>query len=168
MKAIGRPMTTYHGPGGELCTIVQWHDNGLAEELEKLAGDLEIDIRELGKDRSQQQNRMLWEIIGRICKDPNAYSREPWDMYCYLLQMAGAKVTYVKVLADAVDDLKKTKHMRAMQVLSYETNAKGITWANCRLFLGSSTMNTKEMGQLIDTVIEYAEGMGVPTGDLLC
>lgn len=120
-----------------------------------------IEINEVKSKRSINQNNYMWALIHEIVQHPNASSNDEWEMYCILLSMANAKSTYVAVLEEALEMLKK--EVRALQVVGYETRENGTKWARCRVFLGSSKMNKEEMGKLIDTIIQYAENLGIDT-----
>lgn len=139
--------------------INNWRYINWIKSLEKKL--YSITIEESRSQRSLEQNKYMWALIHEISQDDNSQSSDDWDIYCYLLQRAKAKCTYISVLEEAVEDVKK--EVRALQVLKYHTNEKGKKFADCRIFLGSSKMNTKEMNTLIDCTLEYAERLGIDT-----
>lgn len=132
-----------------------------AERIESGLYGITFDAPE--KNRTLNQNALLWALIGEICKNENASYSDTWEMYCELLRQAKAKYTYVSVVKDGVDDLARSHGIRAVQTLGTITNEKGVEFVNCRLFLGTSQMNTKEISQVIDKAIEYAENLGIDT-----
>lgn len=139
--------------------IENWRYISWIKSLEKKIYSLVIsDVR---KARTLEQNKYLWALIHDISENENAQSNDDWEVYCYLLLLAKAKCTYISVLESAVEDVKR--EVRCLQVVGYETRENGTKWANCRIFLGSSKMDTKEMGVLIDKAIEYAENLGIDT-----
>lgn len=113
------------------------------------------------KNRTLNQNALLWALIEDICRNENASYADTWDMYCELLRLAKAKFTYVSVVKDGLDDLAKSHGVRALQTLGTITNEKGVEFVNCRLFLGTSQMNTQEISLVIDKAIEYASQLGI-------
>lgn len=115
------------------------------------------------KARTLQQNALLWELIGKICKNWNAKTSDAWEMYCELLFQAKAKFTYVSVVKEGYDDLAKSHGIRAIEPLGTFINDKGIEFVNCRVFLGTSQMNTKEISQVIEKAMIYAEELGIDT-----
>lgn len=129
------------------------------KELEKKEYSLEIS--EIRQKRSLEQNRMLWALIHEIAVNENAPINDDWEMYCYFLSLAKAKYTYISVVEDGLENLKK--EVRALRVLSYEKRQNGKRFANCQVFLGSSKMNKEEMARLIDVVVGYAEELGIDT-----
>lgn len=113
--------------------------------------------------RTNEQNRLMWHLIKEICSNENASYNDTWDMYCEFLRMAKQKYTYVSVLKDGVDSLAQAHGVRAVQILGTEIRDNGNEFVNCRLFLGSSQMDTKQMGVLIDCILDYAEQLGIST-----
>jgi hypothetical protein len=105
----------------------------------------------------------MWHLIKEICSNENASYNDTWDMYCEFLRMAKQKYTYVSVLKDGVDSLAQAHGVRAVQILGTEIRDNGNEFVNCRLFLGSSQMDTKQMGVLIDCILDYAEQLGIST-----
>lgn len=132
-----------------------------AQNLVKGEYSLVIDsIRYL---RTNEQNRLMWHLISEICKDDNAVSNDTWDMYCEFLKMSKAWYTYVSVVKEGYDELCRAHGVRAVQILGTEIRDNGNEFVNCRLFLGSSQMDTKQMGVLIDCILDYAEQLGIDT-----
>ena len=132
-----------------------------AQTLEKGAYSVIIDsVKHL---RTNEQNRLMWHLIKEICSNENASYNDTWDMYCEFLRMAKALYTYVSVLKDGVDSLAQAHGVRAVQILGTEVRDNGNEFVNCRLFLGSSQMDTKQMGVLIDCILDYAEQLGIST-----
>ena len=66
-------------------------------------------------------------------------------------------------MKDGVDSLAQAHGVRAVQILGTEIRDNGNEFVNCRLFLGSSQMDTKQMGVLIDCILDYAEQLGIST-----
>ena len=132
-----------------------------AQTLEK--GSYSLIIDSVKRIRTNEQNRLMWALIKEICNNENATSNDTWDMYCEFLRMAKALYTYVSVLKDGVDSLAQAHGVRAVQILGTEMRDNGNEFVNCRLFLGSSQMNTKQMGVLIDCILDYAEQLGIST-----
>ncbi len=132
-----------------------------AQTLEKGAYSVIIDsVKHL---RTNNQNRLMWALIKEISESENASHNDTWDMYCEFLRMAKALYTYVSVLKDGVDSLAQAHGVRAVQILGTEIRDNGNEFVNCRLFLGSSQMDTKQMGVLIDCILDYAEQLGIST-----
>lgn len=122
--------------------------------------EYEITVREYKDNRSKRQNDKLWAIINDICMKQDGNLRNADDLYLQLLEMAGAKHLIVSIPYEARKDLLKV--VRSIKTLDVFTE-DGVTYATVCLFYGSSSMNTKEMGNLIETAINYAYELGVDT-----
>lgn len=123
-------------------------------------GDYEISIVKAKKGRSLAQNRLLWELLGQISMKENGNTNEDVNIYCQLIEQSGAKCEYMLVPADegVLDRLRRV--YRAVKVLQRRNyNGKDMWMVKC--FYGSSKMDTKEMGVLIDKTIERAYMAGI-------
>lgn len=121
----------------------------------------EVDIKEYKSKRSLEQNRYLWLLITEITKRENGGRATSDDLiitYCNLLEQANAKFDFLLIQNKAISEFKK--RFRAVRFINH-VKIKGILYAQIQAFWGSSTMNTKEMSQLIDTTLEYAYEVGV-------
>lgn len=75
-----------------------------------------------------------------------------------MLEKSGAKYEYLMGLPNIVPELLKT--FRAVKIVEYrEYNGKNLAVLKC--FYGSSKMNTKEMNNLLDTILDYASNIGL-------
>ena len=70
------------------------------QSLEKRLYSLIID--EPKRDRSLDQNALLWALIEEICQHENAQTDDKWEMYCHLLKLSKAKYTYISILNDCI------------------------------------------------------------------
>lgn len=119
----------------------------------------DVSIKEPTNKRSLQQNKMLWSIIHSIAKATN---QDDNDVYCALLEKADALSDYIITAVEMEDALRKSfrgiKFMR-MQVVN------GKDCYIYKVYLGSSKMTTKEMGELLDVAIQIASELGIEIGD---
>lgn len=119
----------------------------------------EVNIQEYRSKRSLEQNSYMWLLISEIDKKLNGgRPNEPIDVYIQCLQRANAKYGFVYILHDAVNELKKK--FRAMEYIG-KVEVNGVILENWKIYYGSSTMNTKEMSNLIDCVLDYASEVGI-------
>lgn len=133
------------------------------EALQKLErGDYEVSIVKQGKSRTLAQNRYLWELLGQISIAENGDTSEDTNIYCQLIEQCGAKVEYMLVPDDVAVIHRLQRVYRAVKVLQTRMyNGKIMLMVKC--YYGSSKMDTKEMGLLIDKTIERAEADGLDT-----
>lgn len=119
----------------------------------------EVNIQEYRSKRSLEQNAYMWLLISEIDKKLNGERpSEPIDVYIQCLQRANAKYDFIYILHEAVNELKKK--FRAMEYIG-NVEVNGVMLENWKIYYGSSTMNTKEMSNLIDCVLDYANEVGV-------
>lgn len=150
-----------------------WDGNGIAQlfipniqHIEMIKGldpgkTYSIDIKESKSKRSLEQNRYLWALLHEIDVAINGeWSNDEWSIYIDALERAGAKCDYIGALPETEDALKE--NFRAVKFIK-KIDLNGREGNMYKVFVGSSKMDTKEMKQLIDTVIEMAEECGVDT-----
>lgn len=133
----------------------------IVSELLKL--DMEkfyvCDIKEPKSKRSLEQNRLLWKLIHAIAKETN---HDDMEIYCTALERADAKSDYIITAIDMEDALRKSfrgvKFIRMQEVNGKECYV-------FKVYLGSSKMDTKEMTELLNIIIQMASELGIPTID---
>ena len=121
----------------------------------------EVDIKEYKSKRSLEQNRYLWKLITEIAKVENGGITNQdniTETYTNLLEKANAKFEFVLCPKEAINEFKK--RFRAIRV-NGTVVIKTVEYTQLQVFYGSSTMNTKEMSQLIDITLDYAYKVGV-------
>lgn len=115
-----------------------------------------VALTEVGNRRTLNQNALMWALIHEISIK---LSQSDEDTYINALELAEAKFEYVACLPEAEHIL--TNNYRAVKLMnSFEHNGK--TFNQYRVYDGSSRMNTKEMGKLLDTVIQMAVELDIP------
>ncbi len=133
----------------------------IVPELMKL--DMEkyyvCEIKEPKSKRSLEQNKLLWKLIHNIAKETH---HDDIEIYCTVLERADAKSEYVITATDMEEELRKS--FRGVRfVRMQEVNGK-----ECyvyKVYVGSSKMNTKEMSELLEIVIQLCSELGIPTID---
>ena len=115
------------------------------------------EVKEPKDQRSLRQNRLLWKLIHRIAK---ATGHDDMDIYCTALERADALSDYVITATDMEDSLRKqfrgVRFIRKQEVNNKECNVY-------KVYLGSSKMNKKEMGELLDIVYQICSELRIPT-----
>ena len=129
----------------------------LIEHLLKLDFDkiYQIEIKEPKSKRSIEQNKMLWELIHKIAK---VTEHDDMEIYCTALERADAKSDYVITASDMEEALRKSfrgvKFIRMQEVNNKECYVY-------KVYIGSSKMDTKEMTDLLNIVIEMCYEVGI-------
>ncbi len=111
----------------------------------------EISLKEKKSQRSIQQNDLLWAIISDIA-EVQGY-KDSWKLYLQILKKAGAKTTKIPIIEEAIPELKKA--FRIVEPL-YKLKIEDGELVLCECYHGSSSFNTKEMTELIETSLEWA------------
>lgn len=137
-----------------------WKGKSAIEALK--SGNYELDIKERRNNRTLAQNRYLWELIGQIAMKENGHKADTEDIYMQLLESAGAKCEFFEITEEAVDRFAKLADIRFLRIVQRRFR-NGTHTVMCKCFYGSSKMDTKEMGILIDKTIERAEADGIDT-----
>ena len=116
-----------------------------------------IKIKEIKNKKTLQQNRYMWKLIGQIAKKQH---QDEMDVYCMALQEANAKYTWLKGFPEIKEDLLKV--FRAVQITRYETEgSKKLAIFKC--YEGTSKYDKKEMMELLEIIICWAEELNIPT-----
>ena len=118
---------------------------------------LKVEIKKVKDKKTLQQNRYMWELIGQIAKKQH---QDEMDVYCMALQEANAKYTWLKGFPEIKEDLLKV--FRAVQITRYETEgSKRLAIFKC--YEGTSKYDKKEMMELLEIIICWAEELNIPT-----
>lgn len=121
---------------------------------------LSVEITPVKGKRSLEQNRYMWALLHEIDEVVNGVgSNGEWDLYCVCLEKAGAKFEYLMCRREAEDFLRH--YFRAVRY-AMPAEDDGMAWYKC--YYGSSKMSKKEMGVLIDCVLDMAAKAGIETG----
>ncbi len=109
--------------------------------------------------RTIEQNKLMWSLIHEInIARGTERATDDWEIYIEALERAGAKYEYIAVLPFAENLLKE--QFRAIKLMnSFDYNGK--TFNSYKVFYGSSKMDKKEMGLLLDTVMDIAAELGI-------
>ena len=123
----------------------------LEQEDDKL-----FDVKEHKDKRSNNANRLLWVCLGRIAK---ALKTDSWSVYMQMLKRYGT-FTYICVKPSAVQGVKK--QWRECEEIG-ELTIKGKKAVQLLCYYGSSTYNTQEFSEFLDSVMSEMEEMNIPT-----
>ena len=118
---------------------------------------LKAEITKVKDKKTLQQNRYMWELIGQIAKKQH---QDEMDVYCLALQEANAKYTWLKGFPEIKEDLLKV--FRAVQITRYEEeHNKKLAIFKC--YEGTSKYDKKEMMELLEIIVRWAEELNIPT-----
>ena len=133
------------------------------EAMTEIIGqEITLEIK-TGKDRSLSQNNLLWTIIGAIDQKQNGRKSEDSsiEIYRQILKLARVKTEWLQAPTESKSRL--TRMFRVIIEHKVEINDKGNEIGTYECYWGSSQLNTKEMSDVIETALDYAERAGVDT-----
>lgn len=123
-------------------------------------GDVKVEVKRWHDRRSLTANAYCWTMIDKLAEVLNMSKT---DVYRQMILNVGGVSTTVCVKDAAVDALESTWRERGIgwMVDKQESKLPGCT--NLTLYYGSSVYDTKQMGQLIDRIIEECKQFGIET-----
>lgn len=133
----------------------------LAEVFDELKGkDIDLEIKRVSKKRSLDANAYCWVLIDKIAERTGIKKTE---VYRNAIREIGGVSTTVCVLDQAVEKLREgwQKNGIGWQTETIKSKVPGCT--NVILYYGSSAYDSRQMSQLIDSLIQDAEALGIPT-----
>lgn len=138
--------------------VNNYRDKELVKQLEK-DNVYRLNATIARSKRTIEQNKLLWELIHEInVARGTERATDDWQIYIEALERAGALYEYIAVLPTA-ENLLKEQFRAIKQMNSFEYNGK--TFNSYKVFYGSSKMDKKEMGILLDTVMDMAAELGI-------
>ena len=135
---------------------------GLGEIFDRLKDEeVEIEIRKATKHRSLQANAYAWVLIDRISQATRIPKSE---IYRHAIREIGGVSQWMTMRAEAVDVFRRVWEAQGLgnqaEVASVDQNTG---WAEVIVWFGSSTYDSRQMAALLDSLIQDAEALGIPT-----
>ncbi len=133
----------------------------IAELYDELAGkEVNIEIKKHNRHRSLDANAYCWVLIDKIAEKTG---ERKLDVYRQAIREIGGVSDTVCVQDKAVERLCDgwKKNGIGWQTDTMPSKVNGCT--NVILYYGSSVYDSKQMSQLIDSLIQDAEALGIPT-----
>lgn len=122
--------------------------------------EVNIEIKKHNKKRSLDSNAYAWVLIDKIAEKTGLRKTE---VYRNAIKEIGGVSDTICVMDKAVDRLREgwEKNGIGWQTDTMKSKVEGCT--NVVLYYGSSTYDSKQMAQLIDSLVQDAEALGIPT-----
>lgn len=146
--------------GGDYLITISTTEN-LSELFDALAEkDITFEIKQSRKGRSLSANAYAWVLIDKIAEKTG---ERKTDVYRQAIREIGGVSDTICVMDKAVERLREgwAKNGLGWQTDTLPSKVEGCT--NVILYYGSSVYDTKQMAQLIDSLIQEAEALGIPT-----
>ena len=150
---------TVNRDGTQNVTIIVNED--FSEEFDELKdGDVKIEIKKYSRSRSLDLNAYCWFLIDKIAAKTGLKKSE---VYRQAIKEIGGVSTIICVKDEAVNSLCRGWAEHGMGWMTETTKSKIPGCTNVTLWYGSSTYDMKQMNTLVDSVIQDAEALGIPT-----
>ena len=122
--------------------------------------EVTFEIKQARKHRSLSANAYAWVLIDKIAEKMGIRKSE---VYRNTIREIGGVSDVICVMDKAVDRLREgwAKNGLGWQTDTLPSKVEGCT--NVVLYYGSSVYDSKQMGQLIDSLVQDAESLGIPT-----
>lgn len=120
-----------------------------------------IEIKKASKHRSLSANNFAWALIDQIAE---VTGKTITEVYQNAIREIGGISDYYGVREEAIDvftDLWIDGHLGRQVVIIPGSTKPG--WVNVRAWKGSSDFDTAQMARFIDSLIQDAENLGIPT-----
>ena len=122
--------------------------------------DISVDIKRYTKHRSLDANARAWVLIDQIAEKTNTKKVE---VYREAIRGIGGVSDIVCVKEAAVESLCQHWKDHGQGWMTEVTQSKLPGCKNVTLWYGSSVYTTQQMSRLIDSLIQDAEALGIPT-----
>ncbi len=135
------------------------------EETQNSEKKLEVDVKPHKSQRSLEQNRLLWALLGKMAFAMSGNKRKVTteECYCIMLEEANVACDYLLALPEAEPMLKKT--FRVVRKID-EREVNGKTLNMYQYFIGSSKFNTQEMTELIEATLDKLAKLGIVDSEI--
>jgi hypothetical protein len=157
---IGKLKESLPLSGGEWLVSFTTRDNP-GQMFDDLKGEpVKVEIKKASKAKSRDANAYCWVIIDKIA-EKTGISRA--EVYRHAIKEIGGVSTTVCVQDKAVARLREgwEKNGIGWQTDTLKSRIDGCT--NVILYYGSSVYDSQQMSRLIDSLVQEAEGFGIPT-----
>ena len=151
---------SFHVPSTEIATR-------LCDSF-KAGKQYELTVKEKRKRRSMDANALMWAVLGEMSEilrrmDRNLYPEEIYRQYI----VHSGNYYAAEVWEDEIERLCKTWASNGIGWVCEKVDIcdeeNGMLKYRCHLYYGSSQYDTKQMAQLIDSVLQDARALGVDT-----
>jgi hypothetical protein len=136
-------------------------DADFREKFDKLKdGDITVEVKKYRKKRSLNANSYAWVLMDKIAAELGVNRNE---VYRNTIREIGGVSHIVCIINEAVDTFCSDWESKGLgwQTETMDSKIDGCT--NIVAYKGSSRYNTKQMSQLIDSVVQDAQALGIET-----
>lgn len=122
--------------------------------------DCDIAIKRYRKRRSLEANAYAWVLIGKIAEKKHLKKTE---VYRNAIRDIGGVSEIVTIKKAAFNRLQEQWMKNGVGWQVDDIGSKIPGWTNAVLYYGSSSYDTNQMSQLIDSLVQDAKALGIET-----
>lgn len=157
---IGKLKDIARSRDGQWLITISTPEN-FSETFDSLADkEVSVEIKQARKHRSLDANAYCWVLIDQIAEKTG---ERKTDVYRHAIKEIGGVSDTICVMDKAVDRLREGWEKNGIGWQTDVTPSKMNGCTNVILYYGSSVYDSKQMASLIDSLIQEAEGLGIPT-----
>lgn len=121
----------------------------------------DLEVKEHRKKRSLDANAYAWVLIGKLA---DAMRVPPTIVYINAIQNIGGNYEVIPVRDEAVDKFIEVWKKNGLGWPCEDMGKSKIPgYRNLRAYYGSSTYDTRQMSQLIESLIQDCKALGIET-----
>ena len=124
--------------------------------------DCEITVKRYRKKRSLEANAYAWALIGKIAEKKHITKTE---VYRNAIREIGGVSEVLTMRKNAVRRFQEQWDRNGIGWQVEDIGSKIPGWTNVIIYFGSSSYNTAQMSDLIDSLIQDAKSLGIETED---
>lgn len=166
MKGRLRDLTINRDGSQNITITIDGDFRDMFDELKEVV--VEVIIKKFLHRRSSEANRYAWVLIDKIAE--RLQQKEPWVkwtpimVYRNAIRDIGGVSIIIGIKTEAIETFRRNweaNHLgRQVEVID-GSGKEG--WSNVKVYYGSSEFDTSQMSRLISSLIQDAEGLGIPT-----
>ena len=157
---LGRLKELRTNPDGTQNITVTIEDD-FREAFDELSEkDVDITIKKYSKKRSQEASNLCWSLIDRLAEKQKLTKTE---VYRSAIREIGGVSDVVCVRNDAVNKLVQSWTSKGLGWQAETEPSKFDGYMRVTLYYGSSVFSQKQMSDLIDSLIQDCNALGIPT-----
>lgn len=124
--------------------------------------DCEITVKRYRKKRSLEANAYAWVLIGKIAEKKHITKKE---VYRNAIREIGGVSEVLTMKKNAVRRFQEQWDRNGIGWQVQDIGSKIAGWTNVIIYYGSSSYDTAQMSDLIDSLVQDAKALGIETED---
>ena len=130
---------------------------------------LKLQVEKVKKSRTLDQNAFMWKLLHIYASEINGDRFSKYDVEeLYVRQLKKYSTPQnILIRQDAVKDFVRQLQPRWHQIKGYTKGKDDKVYEYLEIYFGSSNFDTKEMGRLIDGILDDMQADGIDTTEVM-